>query len=327
MKQLVLGNKQARLEEAPQPRAEPGWVVVRTTVLPICGSDRGAFLTEGENRWAGHEGTGVVAETAPHSRLKPGDRVLISPQGGCETCELCRTGNYIYCPNSYPTSTHFAQYVKKRESILRILPNDISFEVGSLAGCALSPAFSALERMQVGAFDTVLVTGLGPVGLGAVAIASFRGARVLGTDPEPYRRELALTLGADEVLDPAAGDALAWVRKLTGGKGVSSAVECSGKPEAGRLCIDAAAVLGKVTFVGENSEGIAVSPSRDLIRKGLTVLGTWHMNLLDWPKVLCILRGKPEIKGIITHTFPFERAQEAFETFLTGKTGKVILKP
>lgn len=327
MKQLVLGKGRARVEEVPEPKAEPGWAVIKVMALPICGSDRGAFLMEAENRWAGHEGTGVIAETAGDSRFKPGDRVLISPQGGCGACELCLLGDYIYCPDSPPTTSHYAQFVKKKEDILPLLPDDISFELGSLAGCGLSPGFSALERMGCGAFDTVLVSGLGPVGLGAVAVASFRGARVLGVEPEPFRRNLALELGADEVFDPACGDALEWVRRMTGGRGVSRAVDCCGKPEAERLCMDAAAVLGKVAFAGENQSNIEVGPSTDFIRKGLTVIGTWHMNLLDFPKVLTLMRRKPQIEKMITHTFPFERAQEAFETFLSGKTGKVLLKP
>ncbi len=325
MKSLVLGKGRARFEEVPQPKAEPGWVVVKTVAVPICGSDRGAFLFDGESRWGGHEGTGVIAETAGKSRFRPGDRVLISPQGGCGVCPLCLSGNYIYCPDTPPPMTHFAEFVKKKEDILRPLPDDISFEVGSLAGCALSPGFSALERMDLGAFDTLLVSGLGPVGLGAVTIGSFRGARVLGIEPELFRRTLALELGADEVLDPRQGNALDWVREKTDGKGVSCAVECSGKPEAARFCVDAAATLGKVAFVGENRTALDVKPSPDLIRKGLTLLGTWHMNLLDYPKLLTLMRRKPEVRKLITHTFPFDRAQEAFETFFSGKAAKVLL--
>jgi len=327
VKRLVLGRKTARLEDAPTPQAEPGWAVVRTAALPICGSDRHAFLFDGEARWAGHEGTGVVEEVAPNSRFKPGDRVLISPQGGCENCELCQRGDYIYCPNSYPTSTHFAEFVKKRERILCPLPDDISFELGSLAGCALSPGFSALKRLGVGAFDTVLVTGLGPVGLGAVTVASFRGARVFGSDPEPFRRALARQLGAEVVFDPAEGNALERVLELTDGRGVSVAVDCSGKAQAERLCVDAVAVLGRVAFCGENPGTIELSPSRDFIRKGLTAIGAWHMNLLDVPKLWTLMRRKPEVERIITHQFPFERAQQAFDTFFSGKAGKVLLKP
>ena len=327
MKSLVLGGKRAWLEETPTPAAEPGWAVVRAMALPICGSDKGAFLNPGENRYAGHEGTGIVEEVAPGSRLKPGDRVVIAPQSTCGVCELCHAGDYIYCPDRPRFMNHYHQFVKKQEAIMPLLPEDIRLEVGSLAGCALCPAFSALDLARVGAFDTVLVAGLGPVGLGAVAIASFRGARVLGVDQEPFRRSLAMELGAEEAFDPTGADAVAWVRERTGGKGASCAVECSGKTEAARLCIDAAAILGRVAIVGENHGRLEVGPSRDFIRKGLTVFGTWFGSWLNYAPIFDLIRRKPEVEKIITHQFPMAQAQQAFETFLSGKAGKVLLKP
>jgi L-iditol 2-dehydrogenase len=327
MQSLVLGGGRAWLEETPEPAAEPGWAVVRAMALPICGSDRGAFLNPGENRWAGHEGTGIVEEVAPGSRLKPGDHVVIAPQATCGECDLCRAGDYIYCRRRPDFMNHFHQFVKKQESLLPLLPEDVSLEAGSLAGCALCPGFSALDLADVSAFDTVLVTGLGPVGLGTVAVASFRGARVLAVEPEPFRRELAMGLGAEEVHDPAAGDALEWLRGKTDGRGVPCAVECSGRSEAARFCIDAAATLGRVAIVGENHGRIEVGPSSDFIRKGLTLFGTWFGSYLNYPRIFDLIRRKPAVHKIITHTFPFAQAQQAFETFLSGQAGKVLLKP
>ncbi|MGD2174756.1 MAG: zinc-binding dehydrogenase [Candidatus Brocadiaceae bacterium] len=327
MKQLVLGGGAARLEEVPRPEAEPGWAVIRAMVLPICGSDRGAFLDAGEHRYAGHEGTGVVDEVTPGSRFEPGDRVVIAPQAGCGCCRLCRSGEWIYCGNRPEFTGHFREYVKKQEWILPRLPEDISLEVGSLAGCALCPAFSALEIARVTPSDTVLVTGLGPVGLGAVAVASLRGARVLAVEPQAYRRDLAMQLGADEVTDPAQEDALEWARELTDGQGPSCAVECSGGTEPLRLCIDAAATLGRVAIVGENHGPVEMGPSEDFIRKGLTVFGTWFGNWLNYAGVFDVIRRKPDVAKIITHTFAFERAQEAFQTFFSGEAGKVLLTP
>lgn len=327
MKSLVLGGGRAWVEETPQPAAEPGWAVVRVMALPICGSDMGAFRDPGEHRNVGHEGTGVVEEAAPGSRLVPGDRVVIAPQAACGECDLCRAGDWIYCTHRPHGMNHFHQFVKKQDWLLPRLPEDISLEAGSLAGCALCPGFSALELAHVGASDTVLVTGLGPVGLGAVSAASFRGARVLGVDPQPFRRELAMELGAEEVLDPACGDAAAWAHARTAGRGVTCALECSGKSEAARLCIDSAAILGRVAIVGENMGHLAVCPSNDFIRKGLTVFGTWFGSHLNYPPIFDLIRRKPAVGKIITHTFPFARVQEAFETFQSGKTGKVVLLP
>lgn len=325
MKRLVLGGEKAWSEQAPKPEPEPGWVVVRPTVLPICGSDIGAFVQPGEHRYAGHEGTGTVEAVAPGSRFEPGDRVAIGPSTGCGECAYCRSGSYIYCADRPEGGSHFAEYVKKQEFILARLPDDVSFEAGSLVGCALGPATSAMRRLEVGAHDTVMIAGLGPVGLGATAVATFLGARVAVVEPEPYRIALAEELGAHDAFDPTTGDPLDWVRDLTG-RGVTCAVDCSGSAEAERLCVDAVAPLGRVAFLGENAGQIEVSPSRDFIRKGLTVIGSWSMDLGDYDRMFDLLRRKPETQSIATHVYPFEEAQAAFEKFLTRQTGKVLLK-
>ena len=134
-------------------------------------------------------------------------------------------------------------------------------------------------RMAVGPLDTLLITGLGPVGLGALTIAKLHGARVIAVDTEPWRRDLAREMGADETLDASEANLLARVLDLTKGRGVDKAIDCSGNPAAERLCVDATTVRGWVAFIGENPNEIPLGPSRDLIRKGLTLIGSWHYNV------------------------------------------------
>jgi threonine dehydrogenase-like Zn-dependent dehydrogenase len=300
---------------------------MRAKALPICGSDKSGFYFEGESRWAGHEGTGEVVETAPNSRFSPGDRVVIAPQATCGECALCHEGDWIYCRQAPPSETHFRELIRKQEGILARLPDDIPFDLGSLAGCALCPAFSALDLMGTSAHDTVLVTGLGPVGLGGVASASYLGARVLAVEPQEFRRGLARELGADEVFDPGDGDPLEWARDLTGRRGPTRSIECSGNSQALRTCIDATAILGRVGIVGENHNRVEIGPSDDFIRKGLTMLGTWFGSWHNYEHIFEMIRRKPEVAKIITHRFPFDQAQQAFETFFSGKAGKVLLIP
>jgi threonine dehydrogenase-like Zn-dependent dehydrogenase len=109
---------------------------------------------------------------------------------------------------------------------------------------------------------------------------------------------------------------------------VLKAVECSGREVAERLLIDLARVRAAIAFVGENQGTIPVSPSRDFIRKGLTVHGVWHMNVQDAPDLLEFLRRAPaKADLLVSHTFGFDRVQEAFDTFASGKSAKVILLP
>ena len=121
-----------------------------------------------------------------------------------------------------------AQYVLKHDWLLPVIPDDISDEHGGMACCGLGPTFGAAQRMQVSAFDTFMVTGLGPVGLGGVINGKYCGARVIAVDSHPWRQEKARELGADFVIDPTDKNALDQIIDLTEGLGVDAAVDCSG---------------------------------------------------------------------------------------------------
>lgn len=327
MKSLVLHNSKAWLEDVPDPVPNREWVVVKIEATPICGSDRKAFTSEQPVRKAGHEGSGIVTAVNGSSLLKEGDRVILNPLSGCGTCALCRSGNYIYCRNKPPFGTHFAEYVLVQDFVCTRLPDDISYDIGSLACCALGPAFSSMKRMGVTGYDTVLITGLGPVGMGAVTIAKFLGAKVIALDGIPFRQNMARELGADVVLDPSDPDIREKIRQAKGNDELRKAVEASGNSVAERLCLDMVDPCGFVAFIGENGEQIPIGPSDDFIRKGLTLLGSWHLNLNDREDIYAILRRSPVVGKLITDVFPLSRAQEAFEKFMSADTCKVLLKP
>ena len=182
--------------------------------------------------------------------------------------------------------------------------------------------------MGVNAADTVLISGLGPVGLGGVINGVQRNARVIGVESNPWRAQLALTLGATAIIDPTQPDAVAQIRDLTNGKGVDKAIDCSGVVAAHRLCIDAARRKGQVAFVGECSDDTPLRISPDMIRKGLTLVGSWHYNMKDTPTMMALI-GKvgPQLDQLITHRFPLPRVADAWELQLTGKSAKVLLHP
>jgi len=328
MKSLVIGNKKAFVEEVPDPVAEKEWVVVKIETTPICGSDKGPFFGDKPIRDAGHEGSGIVVDAGGSTLLKKGDRVILNPLSGCGHCEPCLTGNYIYCTEKPPFGTHFAQFVKVQDFVCTILPEDISYDTGAMACCALGPAFNAIKRMHLRAFDNLLVTGLGPVGMGAVAIAKFLGVKVIALDTVSFRKKMAgEVLGADIVLDAADPDIKTQIREATKQRRLTRAIDASGNASAERLCIDMMEPGGMIAFVGENHGDIPISPSRDFIRKGLTLIGSWHYNLNDRADMINLLRRSPLVPKLITHTFGFSKVQEAFETFVGGDACKVILKP
>ncbi|GHT77067.1 oxidoreductase [Spirochaetia bacterium] len=328
MKSLVLGNKKAYLEDVPDPTPEGEWVIVKIESTPICGSDKNAFFSETLVRDAGHEGAGIVVDSASSTLLKKGDRVILNPLSGCGKCELCLSGNYIYCTDKPPFFSHFAQYVKVQDFVCTKLPEDISYDVGAMGCCALGPAFSSIKRMNLKAFDTLLVTGLGPVGMGAVSIAKFLGARVIALDTVPFRKKMARdVLGADVVLDAADPEVKAQIINAVRPARIIRAIDASGNAAAERLCIDAVEPGGIVAFVGENHKEIPIRPSEDFIRKGLTLMGSWHCNLNDRAEMISLLRRSPLVPKLITDTFGFSRVQAAFDKFVGGDACKVMLKP
>ena len=326
----ITGPLASQVCPEPVPIAGPDWVVIKVETTPIC-TEYKSFEAGGTSFDLGHEAAGEIVEVGRKGRWKVGDRVLALPLMACGACELCQMGEYIHCLDRLSYAGFqgtYAQYHAKPEWGCFPVPEDISTESASLAVCGLGPSFGALQRLDVTRFDTVLITGLGPVGLGGIINAKHRGARVLAVDSHPYRKGLAAKLGADFVLDPTDDDIRDQIQELTSGRGVPKAVDCSGNPAAHRLCIDAAATLGKIAFVGECTQPTTIRISPDLIRRGITLIGSWNYNLQDVPLLMQVIRQeRSRIQDFVTHRFPLRQAQQAWELQRTGNCGKILLQP
>jgi L-iditol 2-dehydrogenase len=333
-KVAITGASQAVLVDVPDPRPVDNWVVIKVHAAPMC-TEYKAFLNGTPNAFLGHEAAGEVVDVAQPGRVHVGDRVVAMPLAGCGRCDLCTSGNYIHCENQPDLDqltgggegrATYAQYHLKPDWLLLPIPDGVSYERASLACCAIGPSYGAYESMGVGAGDTVLITGLGPVGLGAIVNAQMRGARAIGVDSVEYRIDRAQKLGA-VVLDARDENILDQIKELTDGKGADFALESAGAAAAERLCIDGTRRLGKAAFVGENYDGITVKFSPDLLRKGLTIIGTWHYNLRQYPGVMKVIQESPEINELISHVIPMSKIQAAFELSASHRTAKVILDP
>ena len=329
-----MGERQAQVVDVPDPQPKEDWVLVKVHVAPLCTEYKG-FVAGRPGDYLGHEAAGEVVAVAQPGRVKVGDRVVVMPQAPCGKCELCLAGEYIHCEQtvdfaafygSREGSATMAQYLLKPDWLLVPIPDGMSYDHASMACCGLGPTFGAFERIGLSAFDTVLITGLGPVGLGGIINARYRGARVIGVDSNPYRAKLALELGAAVALDPA--EALEEIKAFTNGVGVDRAVDCSGVVAAHRLCIDATRRHGVVAFVGESSEPTPVTISPDMIRKGLTLVGSWHYNLKDTLRIIRMIGEVGEsLDKMVTHRFALEEVQQAWELQASGECGKVLLHP
>lgn len=336
MKQVAItGERQAVLLDTPDLQPFDNWVVVKIHAAPMC-TEYKRYMSGEPTEILGHEAAGEVVAVAQPGRVKVGDRVVAMPLYGCGVCPLCISGDYIHCENSKAFAkmarlqhgqATYAQYLLKQDWLLPPIPDGVSYERASLACCGLGPSYGAMHLMGVDAFTTILVTGAGPVGLGAIVNARFRGARVIVVEPAPWRAERARALGAYAVLDPCDKQILKQIQDLTSDRGVDCSLDCGGTTQTERLCIDATRRKGKVAFIGECTDRLSIRVSPDMIRKGLTLLGSWHYNLNEFPHIMQIIQESPLIDLLISHTFPMSRIQDAFECSISRESAKIVLDP
>ncbi len=333
---VIFGRNRGGVVEAETPKPRENWVLIKIHVAPLCTEYKG-FAGGNRAHYLGHEASGEVVEVAQPGRVEVGDRVVVMPGHSCGSCTLCRSGDYIHCESavnfaeftgSDEGSATLAQYMLKPDWLLTPIPDGTSYEHGAMACCGLGPGYGALDRLQVRGGDKVLITGMGPVGLGGVICASHMGAEVIAVESHPYRVEKAKELGAARVVDPGDEHAVEIIREWCGGHGSDKALDCSGSPAAHRLCIDALRRRGSLAFVGESTGETRLDISPDLLRKGIHLMGSWHYNMKDAHRLMdIIVRNKARLDRLVTHRFLIDEIQRAWETQVTGACAKVVIEP
>jgi len=329
----ITGSRQCSLVDRPDPVVQDNYVLVNILAAPMC-TEIDAYINGRTSDTLGHEAAGEIVEAPSSSRFKVGDRVVVMPQNGCGKCGLCLAGEHIRCQSqrdslavcgSQTGRATYAQYCIQQDWLLFPIPDDISTIHASMACCGLGPTFNAMMVMSVNALDTVLVSGLGPVGLGAVVNARVRGATVIGLENNPWRADLAMRLGAKAVIDPLADDAVEKVYALTGGAGADKSIEASSAERAPSLLMKATKINGDLTTVGWGGPIMA----RDVTARGITVRGAWHWNHLRYGQVMhdTIRNSKDFLDIMITHRLPMSHVHEAWAVQSTGKCGKIVLDP
>ena len=319
------------------PKPGPGQVLLKMKAASLCGSDLKYIYFEhtdktGGARYddviAGHEPSGqVVAVGDKVDDFKEGDRVVVYHIQGCGYCDECRKGFYINCQQperrayGWQRDGALAEYMVADADTCIHLPDFLTYEDGAMIACGFGTAYQGLLRANVSGNDRVLVMGLGQA---ALILAKALGAQTVGVDISEERMEMARTIGADEVL-PGDDDVVENIMKLTGGKGVEVAVDCSGSSIGRHRCLEAARMWGNVVFLGEQGT-VTFEPSPLLLHKNLTLHGSWVTSVGNMEKLVELLdRKKIHPSQIITHRFPLKETDKAFEVFATGRTGKVCI--
>jgi len=329
MKHLeMLGQGQVRWIELPDPEPGPGEVLVRIARSALCGSELHTYRGKGSpGRNAGHEAAGTVAAIGQGvSELAVGQRVGLSGVVGCGVCEHCRAGRYTWCQDRVGGyGPMHAEYVVMPPRGCVPLPDDIGWEAGVLiSGDGMGVPYRTSKRLSNPNIETVAIFGVGPIGLGNTIVESYLGRRVLAVDISPQRLAYAQQMGAAETINASDVDPVATIHELTDGHGADVCIEAAGRPQTLRQCLQAVRVAGTVAINGEQPQ-FDLNPSEDLIRRDITLFGSWFYHFGEWPEMADMVRQGLPAENLITHRFPMTRAQEAWAAFDDAKTGKVLL--
>jgi len=244
MKALVFrGPHQIAIENVPIPKPGYGEAVLRVTLTTICGTD--VHILKGEypvqpGLVIGHEAVGVIHELGPGvSGYQVGQRVLVGAITPCGQCMSCLNGSWSQCGGvpiggwKFGNTINGAQaeylLVPHAQANMAAIPDELNDEQVILLADIASTGFSAAESADLKLGDSVAVLAQGPIGLCATAGAKLKGASlIIATESNPIRKQVALRMGANIVLDPATMDVVAEIRKITGGRGVDVAIEALG---------------------------------------------------------------------------------------------------
>lgn len=338
MKALVKRNPGVgiRLEDVPEPHVGVHDVLIRVKKTGICGTDLHIYHWDA---WAqktipipmvvGHEFVGEVVSVGSHvSDFKAGD--LVSGEGHvvCGTCRNCLAGRRHLCAHTQGVGVNrpgaFAEFISLPMSNVWHHLEGMDLEVASIFDPFGNAVHTALSFDLLG--EDVLITGAGPIGVMAAAVARHAGARhIVVSDPNPYRRGLAKTIGATLVVDPKA-TSLESVQKTLGMKeGFDVGLEMSGSPIAFHDMIDNMAHGAKIAMLGIPSVPMAIDWTK-VIFNMLTIKGIYGREMFEtWYKMTVMLQSGLDIKPVITHRFHVSEFQKGFDVMTAGDCGKVIL--
>jgi len=338
MKALVKSKAERGLWLEDIDAPEPGHndVLIKVGRTAICGTDIHIYQWDD---WAaktipvpiavGHEFSGEVVECGSEVKgFKIGDRVSAEGHITCGVCRNCRAGRRHLCINTVGVGVNrpgaFAEFISVPAFNVFKLPDVITDDMASILDPLGNATHTALSFDLVG--EDVLITGAGPIGIMAVAIARYAGARhIVITDVNDYRLQLATKMGATLALNVTDGSLDDTMKELGMEEGFDVGMEMSGNPSAFRDMLRTMHHGGKVALLGIPPGETAIDWN-DVIFKGLILKGIYGREMFEtWYKMASMLKSGLDISPIITHHFDVADYGQAFQLMESGQSGKVIL--
>ena len=338
MKALVKAKPERGIwmEDIPQPEVGHNDVLIKINRTAICGTDIHIYQWDD---WAkatipvplavGHEFAGEIVEVGSEVKgFDAGDRVSAEGHITCGVCRNCRAGRRHLCINTVGVGVNrpgaFAEYLSVPAFNVFKLPDVISDDMAAILDPLGNATHTALSFDLVG--EDVLITGAGPIGIMAVAIARYAGARhIVITDINDYRLEHATRMGATAALNVTRDSIDDTMTELGMTEGFDVGMEMSGNPQAFRDMLRTMHHGGKVAILGIPPEDSSID-WHQVIFKGLILKGIYGREMFEtWYKMSSMLQSGLNIEPIITHHFDIDDFQPAFELMESGQSGKVIL--
>jgi threonine 3-dehydrogenase len=330
----------ARLERVPVPEIGLQDVLVRVRAASICGTDLHIYKWD---RWSarrihpplvfGHEFCGVVEKIgAEVTAVREGDFVSAEMHVSCGLCYQCRTGQSHICQNvriiGIDADGCFADFVKIPQSNIWKIDPSIPVDYAAI----LDPLGNAVHTVLSGEIAglSVAVTGCGPIGLFAIAVAKACGAGpIFASEPHPYRRKLAEKMGAALVIDPDKADAVEEVLAHTAGAGADVVLEMSGHPRGVRQAFRMLRRGGRISLLGIPSKPMELDLANDVIFKGALVQGINGRRMFQtWYQMQALLKsGALPLEPLITDRIALADFEKGMELLLSGNASKVLMYP
>jgi threonine 3-dehydrogenase len=338
MKALVKARAERGIwmEDIDKPEVGHNDVLIKVRRTAICGTDIHIFKWDD---WAratipvpmavGHEFSGEIVDMGIEVRgFEIGDRVSAEGHITCGVCRNCRAGRRHLCMNTVGVGVNrpgaFAEFISVPAFNVFKLPDSISDDLASILDPLGNATHTALSFDLVG--EDVLITGAGPIGIMAVAIARYAGARhVVITDVNDYRLDLARKMGATRAINISSQSIDDTMKELGMVEGFDVGMEMSGNPQAFRDMLRTMHHGGKVAILGIPPADMAINWN-EVIFKGLIMKGIYGREMFEtWYKMSSMLQSGLNMEPVITHHFDVEDFQPAFELMESGQSGKIIL--
>ena len=338
----LYGKEDLRLEDVDVPKLEGDGAILRVKATGICATDIKAYTTGARTKipiTLGHEFAGEIVEASEKYREYVGKRVVVNPNIFCGRCEYCLEGEHVLCPSRYAIGIDvdgsFAEYVAIPGQAFKVggvleIPSHLSYEEASLVE-PLAACFRGQKKLMIGPGDVVAIIGAGPIGLMHLKLAKvFGAAKIIMSEIDERRLEIAEKFGADHVINSAKEDIEKRIMEITGGKGADAVIVAVGAGAAQKDALRIISRGGRINFFAGLPTGKEEVPiNTNIIHyKQIVVLGTSIQTPYEFRKTLeLVAAGVVDVKPLITHIFGLKEGLKAFSTTLRGEGLKILIKP